>query len=303
MKTHILVAFLFLTAYFLPAYGQKGESSFKKVSYQDTSNNPQYRSYGDPLKGLNIAKAKRSLVSGRYFALIIGIDKYRGDWRPLKNAVNDARGLADVLKKIYAFEKIITLYDNQATRVEIINQFEWLVQNVKDTDNVFIFYSGHGDFKQELNKGYWVPYDAVSQSTAQFISNNDIQTYLGGIKSKHTLLISDACFSGDLFRGKTVTVPFENNDKYYQKVFGLSSRQALTSGGIEPVADGGKNGHSVFTYYLIKAFSDNQNKYFDAYSLYEKLRVPVINNSDQTPFFNPIKNTGDEGGEFVFIKK
>jgi hypothetical protein len=307
VKTKIFLAFLFLAAYSLQTFSQKGESGFKKLSVQaqtqDSVKTPLYRGYGDPLKGLDIAKAKKSIATGNYYALIIGIDKYQGEWPVLKNAVNDASGVAEVLKKNYDFSKIITLYDKQATRVDIIKTFEWLVNNAKDSDNVFIFYSGHGDFKQTLNKGYWVPVDANTQSTSQYISNSDIQTFLGGIKAKHTLLVSDACFSGDLFRGKTVNVPFENTDRYYQKVYSLSSRQALTSGGVEPVMDGGKEGHSIFTYYLIKAFENNQNKFLDAYQLYEKLRIPVINNSEQTPFFNPIKNTGDEGGEFVFMKK
>ena len=33
------------------------------------------------------------------------------------------------------------------------------------------------------------------------------------------------------------------------------------------------------------------------------LKIPVINNSDQTPKLAPVKNTGDEGGQFIFIKK
>ena len=27
------------------------------------------------------------------------------------------------------------------------------------------------------------------------------------------------------------------------------------------------------------------------------------NNSEQTPIFQPIKNIGDEGGQFIFVKK
>ena len=67
--------------------------------------------------------------------------------------------------------------------------------------------------------------------------------------------------------------------------------------------DGGKEGHSVFAYYLIKSLSNNNETYFDASQLYNNLKIPVVNNSDQTPKFNPIKNTGDEGGQFIFIKK
>ena len=58
---------------------------------------PQYRG-GDPLKGLNVSNANKELVIGKYYALLIGIDKYQGEWAPLRNAVNDAKV---VLRKLY----------------------------------------------------------------------------------------------------------------------------------------------------------------------------------------------------------
>ena len=95
----------------------------------------------------------------------------------------------------------------------------------------------------------------------------------------------------------------ENTEKYYANTYNAKSRQAISSGGIEPVMDGGKEGHSVFSYYLLQALKTNDTKYFDSSQLYNKIKVPVVNNSDQSPNFNPIKNTGDEGGHFLFIKK
>ena len=268
----------------------------------DAGDEPVYRGGGDPLKGLNVAKATE-MVIGKYYALIIGVDNYKGTWTPLNNAVNDAKAVENVLRGNYRFDYFRNLYNEKATRANIIREMEWLVANVKPQDNLFIYYSGHGEYKQELNKGYWVPVDATTSSTSQYISNSDIQTFLGGIKSKHTLLISDACFSGDIFRGNTVSVPFEESEKYYKEVHALASRQALTSGGIEPVMDGGSNGHSVFAYYLLKVLKENNRKYFDAGQLYNKIKIPVINNSDQTPKIAPVKKTGDEGGQFIFIRK
>ncbi|MBL4658547.1 MAG: caspase family protein [Flavobacteriales bacterium] len=261
------------------------------------------RGGGDPLKGLNISKALADNAIGKYYALIIGIDEYSGEWTKLNNAVNDASTVEQTLKSNYRFDVFQTLYDSQATRTAIMKKLEWLVNTVKENDNVFIYYSGHGEFKKSLNKGYWVPYDSKSKSVSEYISNSDIQTFLGGIKSKHTLLVADACFSGDIFRGTTVSVPFSDSQKYYEKVYNLSSRHAITSGGIEPVMDGGKDNHSVFAYYFLKALKNNQNKYLDASQLYESLKIPVINNSEQSPNFSPIKNTGDEGGQFLFIRK
>ena len=271
-------------------------------SQANTGTDVKYRGSGDPLKGLNVSTATTMEV-GKYYALLIGIDEYRGQWPSLDNAVNDVEEIEKLLKSKYNFDHFITLYDFNATRTAIIKQMEWLIDNVKPEDNVFIYYSGHGEFKQNLNKGYWVPHDALTKSTSEYISNNDIQTYLGGIRSKHTLLVSDACFSGDIFRGQTVSVPFEDTEKYYRKIHKMPSRKAMTSGGIEPVMDGGRDGHSVFAYYFLKSLRNNEAKYFDATQLYNKLKIPVINNSEQSPRFSPVKNTGDEGGQFVFIKK
>ena len=262
-----------------------------------------FRGTGNPLEGLDISDATKSMIVGNYYALIIGIDSYKGQWYPLNNAVRDAKAVERVLRSQYKFDYFRTLYDEEATRTKIINEFEWLVNSVKEEDNVFIYYSGHGEFMENLNKGYWVPIDAITNSMSAYISNSDIQTFLGGIRSKHTLLVSDACFSGDIFRGRTVQIPFEDTDRYYREVSSLPSRKAITSGGIEPVMDGGREGHSVFAYYFLKNLENNQHRFFDAGQLYEKIKIPIINNSEQSPQFNPIKNTGDEGGQFIFIRK
>lgn len=279
------------------------ENNISLASQETTEEQPkaQYRGSGDPLKGLNVSKSKE-MVIGKYYALIIGIDNYKGIFPPLSNAVSDAKAIEKMLTK-YKFDVFHPLYNEQATREKIIGEFEWLVANVKEQDNVFIYYSGHGEYKQELNKGFWVPVDAEAASTSKYVSNNDIQTFLTGIKSKHTLLVSDACFSGDIFRGNTISVPFEESEKYYKEVHGLVSRQAMTSGGIEPVMDGGKDGHSIFAYYFLKTLNENASKYFDASQLYNKIKIPVINNSEQSPKLAPVKGSGDEGGQFIFIKK
>ncbi|PCH94786.1 MAG: hypothetical protein COB85_05220 [Bacteroidetes bacterium] len=263
---------------------------------------PLYRGSGDPLKGLNVSRAS-SMQIGQYYALIIGIDRYTGTWPALGNAVNDAKAVEALLKSKYKFDHFRKLYDNQATREAIISEMEWLVANVKPQDNLFIYYSGHGEYKKELNKGYWVPVDASTSSTSKYISNSDIQTFMGGIRSKHTLLVSDACFSGDIFRGSTVMVPFDDSEKYYKEVHALPSRKAITSGGLEPVMDGGRDGHSVFAYYFLKVLGNNNKKYMDAGQLYDKIKIPVTNNSEQSPKFSPIKSAGDEGGQFIFIKR
>jgi len=279
---------------------EKPESASHDKSLVQTYS--EYRG-DDPLKGLNVAQALRSVEIGEYYALIIGIDKFRGEWPPLRNAVNDARSIQKLLEEKYQFHQIKTLYNDQATRQNILGAFEWFMENLGEKDNLLIYYSGHGHYNEQMEKGFWVPVDAETKQIHQYISNEEIRSFMSGIQTRHTLLVSDACFSGDIFRGKTLTIPYENSTKYYHKVYSLMSRKALTSGGIEPVMDGGRDGHSVFGYYLLKTLENNESKYLDAGELYNKIRIPVINNSEQTPVYNPVNNTGDEGGQFIFITK
>ncbi len=251
-------------------------------------------------------KLEDIITVGRYIALVIGINSYTGYWRSLRTAVNDATEFAEVLKKEYQFNEVYTLINENATRRNIIEKFEWLSRNITPDDNLLIFYAGHGQFNKTLNKGYWVPVDAHTNSIADYISNNDVKTFLGGIPSKHTLLITDACFAGDIFRGSnTETYPFDpsNMSRYYKEVYRKQSRLAITSGGIEEVMDSGKENHSIFTYYLLKALKENKNKYMDASQLFNEFKVAVTNNSEQTPILQAVKDTNDEGGMFIFVKR
>lgn len=54
------------------------------------------------------------------WALVIGIDDYRDQHPRLANAVNDAREMARVLKEEYGFDHVFTLYDQEASRNEIL---------------------------------------------------------------------------------------------------------------------------------------------------------------------------------------
>ena len=48
--------------------------------------------------------------------------------------------------------------------------------------------------------------------------------------------------------------------------------------------------------------NSNTEKYLSAEQLFSSLRVPVLQNSPNVPQYGPIYNTGDEGGDFIFMK-
>ena len=238
--------------------------------------------------------------------LVIGIDKYF-QWPSLRNSVFDSKAVRDILMERYMFDReyVMELYDEQATREGIIERFEELARRVKANDNVLIYYAGHGEYIQTSKRGYWIPVDAGTQSAAQDLPNTDLQTLLGAIKSRSILVISDACYSGTFFPEDVKSSSFETTHRSFQEVATLRGRQALSSGGNGPVMDGGVflDQHSIFAHYLIDRLCKNTDKYLTASSLYERVKDKVSNKSFQTPECKAIQNTGDEGGEFLFVRE
>ena len=59
----------------------------------------------------------------------------------------------------------------------------------------------------------------------------------------------------------------------------------------------------MFFKYLIDRLTNNKNPYLSASELFQSIEIPVGNNRPNTPQFEDIQNVGDEGGDFIFIKK
>ena len=248
---------------------------------------------------VNQEPKSESIGSPTYHALLIGISDYNNnnqDLQDLDNPVNDARKLKNVLVANYTFmDENVRVLENP-NRAEFINELENLSKKVGEKDNLLIFYAGHGKFDANLNVGYWLAADATTTSKANWISNSTIRHYLAGVDSKHTLLISDACFSGSIFKTREVTNTLDNFG--FARMYKLKSRKAITSGTLNTVPD-----ESVFLQYLIKRLSENENQYLPAGWLFHDIEAAVINNTRNIPQYGTIQNSGDEGGDFIFIRK
>lgn len=237
-------------------------------------------------------------VGGKYYALIIGSSDYTDPNIPDLEGlpVNDALALEKVFKTNYTFapENINVL--KNPTRREIVIALDDLSKKVTNSDNVLIFYAGHGHYEDENDIGYWLPKDAEVSNSANWLYNDQLVASIRKIKSLHTLLISDACFSGSIFKNRSISLTGATD--VIKKKYQLPSRKAITSGTLKTVPN-----KSVFIKYLIDRLEKNKDKYFAASSLYRAIEEPVGNNSTSLPQYGVINNVGDEGGDFIFIRK
>ncbi|WP_172826839.1 caspase family protein [Flammeovirga sp. SJP92] len=232
----------------------------------------------------------------KYKAIIIGINTYNdGKIASLDNPEKDAASLEEILTTYYAFNKEDVKLLLSPTRESLIETFDAMMEESSENDHILIFYAGHGHWDQRRKAGYWLPSDAKAKSTANWVRNSTIKEYVASFKAKHVLLISDACFSGSIFKTRAA---FDGADKSIKALESLPSRKAMTSGTLKEVPD-----ESVFVKYLQKRLISNQEKFISARSLFDSFRVAVMNNSENVPQFGVINQTGDEGGGFIFIKK
>lgn len=237
-----------------------------------------------------------TVAFGNYYGLFIGVEEYQDEHiNPLDNPVSDAKSIMDVLTNRYSFDKENSIFLENPTRADILSALEELKSKTDANDNVLIFYAGHGYWDDDIQQGYWLPSDAMQNSRANWISNGDLRDNIRGINSAHTLLISDACFSGGIFRTRSA---FNDAPVAIQEVYKLPSRKGMTSGTLTEVAD-----ESVFLKYLLKKLKSNTDTYITSEALFSSIRTAVLNNSKQVPQYGTIQNAGDEGGDFIFIRK
>jgi hypothetical protein len=240
--------------------------------------------------------AEKVSKEGKYYGLIIGINDYVDpEIQDLDNPIQDAQELYNLLSTEYTFDEDNVQFIKNAERADIVVALDELAQKITSRDNLLIFYAGHGWWDQNANNGYWLPSDARRGNKTDWFRNSTLVDYLKEINSKHTLLITDACFGGAIFKTRDA---FSDAPKAIEKLYELPSRKAMTSGTLTEVPD-----RSAFIRFLLERLINNTEKYLSSEQLFSSFRIAVINNSDVVPQYGEIRNVGDQGGDFIFIKK
>lgn len=179
--------------------------------------------------------------------MVVGIDHYTGEWRALRNAANDARGVKRALADRYDVELVAELYDDDATYAGIRETFKNKLCDatlVHADDLVVFFFAGHGHTQRradDLEAGYLVPFGASKRLT-DLLPFSELRDWTKDIPARHVLFILDSCFSG-LATGGSDAGPVRTG--YARRVITAGAPQQL-------VADGGQfPGHSIFSGHLI----------------------------------------------------
>ncbi len=249
------------------------------------------------VKGSNEVPIAVTEKAGKNFAVFIASQNYDDQSIPsLENPIADAIKLKLILKNNYNFadDNIYSLFNPQL--IDFKKKFIELKEALQPEDNLVIFYAGHGIWVDKEKKGYWLLTDAKRNDVNTWLSNKNVLDMIAELPARHTLLITDACFSGSVFKSRSIGA---DAPAALKEMDNKITRVAITSGNDTEVPD-----ESVFMKYLVKALSENKDKYLTAQKMFiNQIIEAVMTESKTEPRYGTLELAGHVGGDYIFSKK
>jgi filamentous hemagglutinin family protein len=231
----------------------------------------------------------------RKIAVLFGVNEYADRKIPrLENAVPDVEAVSRIFAQKLGYEVRVV---RNAKKAEIVSTLNELSKEANSSDSVVVYYAGHGLSLEKNGAGYWIPSDGPASDPSRWISNSDVAKLLAGIRSRQMAVISDSCYSGAFAREGMASV---GRGVTAEEVLTKRSVVVLSSGGDEPVADEGKEGHSIFAWNLMKAMDSVQN-WRPGSTVFDEVQLAVKKEFPQTPKYGSVTSAGhQQGGDYLF---
>ncbi|MGE5114922.1 MAG: YDG domain-containing protein [Betaproteobacteria bacterium] len=234
----------------------------------------------------------------RKVALVIGVNRYTDAEIPqLSNAVGDAQAIGRIFESQLGYESIVLENPSKQTVVAALNQ---LALALDPQDSVVVYYAGHGQLIDSTGLGYWLLSDSDAKRPQTWLSNTDIGRLTKLFDASQVALISDSCYSGSLVGQRIRATPGTIDP---QQVLSRRSVVVMSSGGNEPVADEGKDGHSPFAWNLMNNLRQ-LSKWQPGGNVFERVRFAVARALPQRPQYGAFGAAGDQGGgDYLFEQR
>ena len=243
-------------------------------------------------------------ITGNHYALLIANQNFKSISIPtLSTPISDISALGETLTNLYGY-KVQTL--KNPTRKQTLQAISSYKKRLQPQDSFLLFYAGHGSLDTESDEGYWFSSDTDPQDLlSSAIPNSAITATIRGMQARHIFVVADSCYGGSLTRNGVGNMRITSNEAVLaKKMLGHQTRVVLSSGGLEPVLDGGSKDkqHSIFAEAFIQSLKSDLNVIL-ASELFTGIQIRLAA-TKQTPSYSQLSNTHHEvGGDFVLIKK
>ncbi len=202
-----------------------------------------------------------AVSGGNTYAIVIGISAYADpDIPKLSFSNRDAAIFADFLQSApgghVPRQNIKLLTDTMATIGEVDKALRWVMNNSKENDKVYFYFSGHGEMENVTmsKNGYLICYNTPSVAFVNMGLSidylNDIVNTLSVQTKAKVIVITDACHSGTLNGNKFKGNFFVGEQLMLKKQNEIRMASSKPDQLSNEKADWG-GGRGVFSYYLV----------------------------------------------------
>lgn len=262
---------------------ESNEFKVKVVNYQKIESRPDV---------LTIEYTGDVIATSALHILSVGINKYQNAAYNLNYAQPDAQSFTEKLvdkgKSIFKSVNRIEIYDEDATKENIVKGFKSIIARAKPEDVFLFYYAGHGTLDEDNNDEYYlVPNDITklygdpTQLKSKGISASELRDFLTQVKSQKQIVLMDACHSGGALKTMTVRAAAVDEKAIVQLARSSGVVMIASSGTKQFATEFAELKHGVFTYALLEALdgkADNGDKKItvNELKLYMEERVPEL---------------------------
>lgn len=139
--------------------------------------------------------------------LSVGVTTYKDkSYTPVKFAVDEAAEFEQIIKNYsgktgenYGSIHSYSLFNEDASRMNIINRLDDIKGGMKERDKVYLFFSGHGEDMPQKEESYFVSQDAYAKNYDSGVTFEALNRRINEMKKMGVVIMfMDACHSGNL---------------------------------------------------------------------------------------------------------
>ena len=248
--------------------------------------------------------AQNPARTGKDYAYFFYITTFQDrGWASLPETQPEVEAIAAELRDSYGFRTDITA---NPTRQQVLDKIAEINQhNYGLDDQVLFFFSTHGHYQKETERGFLIPADGKADDPygSSWISYDDLGSYVTLCPAPHVLLALDACYSGsfgDRWKGQPGKLPWADTDSDCQtkaaNALRWDSRLYFSSGSKEQRTPAQSKFASRWLEALRQGAGEGIVRTKDLRYFLSAIEYPM-------PEGGTFTSKHEEGGDFVFVHK
>nr|VFJ55039.1 MAG: WD domain-containing protein, G-beta repeat-containing protein [Candidatus Kentron sp. FW] len=253
---------------------------------------------------VRLSDGQEAFRYGKSYALLVGVSDYdrRSGWNDL-NAIPGELDRVETALKSAGFHEIVRVKNPNDDQLHAA--FEGFKDDYgfEENNRLLFFFSGHGHTDRD-GAGYLVPADAPNPRKdrqgflKKALAMSQILAWAKQIKARHALFLFDSCFSGSVFRERSLP----KTPPHITRLTKRRVRQFITAGSANEPVPAESTFAPVFSDAIAHGKGDlNGDGYVTGMELGVHLEAEVSRYTQQTPQFGKIDEYKLAQGDFVFV--